>query len=254
MQPIIGMTSNIMNLEFLPDLYHNYVSLNQSYTNVVGKLGGTPIIIPTTEINMNEGIQQSKIIENYVNLIDGLILTGGDDISPHYYGEVIKTTASTASKEKDEIDLLLLKEAYKQGKPILGICRGMQMMNVAFGGSLCQDVSHCDVSVKRHLAKGIPYSGAHQVIIKSESFLGDIFSEVEEINSLHHQAINKLAPKFEAIAWSEDGLIEGIESKEEPLLVGVQWHPELLSGMENIFSKFIDLTIKVREEQETLSA
>lgn len=166
-------------------------------------------------------------LEQVVNICDGLIVTGSSiDINPKYYNEVPKFEVEEKSEEIDTLDFELIKAFDNANKPIMGICRGIQSINVCFGGSLHQDIeNHKLDKEKRHLIK-----------IEKESFLYDCYRQENlEVNSLHHQAINRVADNFRVTAISENGIVEGIEKDN---IVAVQWHPEMMYDMK-FFESFI---------------
>lgn len=170
-------------------------------------------------------------LNTVVNICDGLVVTGrAIDINPKYYGEkVIDSTYLSGYDLEDELDFTLIKAFNEANKPILGICAGIQSINVCFGGSLYQDIPNH--SSKEELK-------IHSIDIQKESFLEKCYkSNRIEVNSFHHQAINKVAPNFKVTATSDDGIIEAIEYNK---ILGVQWHPEKMEDIE-FFKKFIEL-------------
>ena len=170
--------------------------------------------------------------ENY----DGLILAGGEDISPELYGEVNEGLSVGMDTEREKSDLLAVDAFVKMGKPILGICRGMQTLNVLFGGNMIQDLGEkCDT----HTAKG-GVDKRHTVKIESGSLLHKLYGEETEVNSSHHQAVKDVADAFNLTASALDGTAEAIEHKSLKI-VGVQWHPERYDGGEKLVRWFVDL-------------
>lgn len=182
----------------------------------------------------------------YLDIIDGLLLSGGEDISPLLYGENPIKEMGVISEARDSQEYQLFQEALKLDMPVLGICRGIQLMNAVCGGTLFQDIFSQCKNVFGHNAVetpvDVPY---HTVSIEKGSRLYDIFGTHElKVNSFHHQAIKKTAGNFKVAATSQDGIIEGIEDTEKTFVVGVQWHPEDLSAKHTeflkLFKKFID--------------
>lgn len=170
-------------------------------------------------------------LNTVVNICDGLVVTGrAIDINPKYYGEkAIDSTYLSGYDLEDKLDFTLIKAFNEANKPILGICAGIQSINVCFGGSLYQDIPNH--SSKEELK-------IHSIDIQKESFLEKCYkSNRIEVNSFHHQAINKVAPNFNVTATSDDGIIEAIEYNK---ILGVQWHPEKMEDIE-FFKKFIEL-------------
>jgi len=191
-----------------------------AYVNAVIKAGGTPVLIPL--------ITDETHLEEIVARIDGLILSGGGDIDSKFFGEELHPSVDGCDLERDRYDIALVKQAVERQMPVLGICRGSQVINVAFGGNLIQDIpSQVPESTINHNQEEAREIATHTVKIYPESRLHKITqSESVMVNSLHHQAVNVVAPGFEAVAFAEDGVIEAIESTEEKVILGVQWHPE----------------------------
>ncbi|MBI5213505.1 MAG: gamma-glutamyl-gamma-aminobutyrate hydrolase family protein [Nitrospirae bacterium] len=214
MKPIIGITSDIDG-----DLF----KLRQDYVFAVEKSGGLPLIIPPHPPLLKGG--RGGLMDNIpqiADMIDGLLIPGGNDLLPEYYGEEISAPLETlkfVKKERSDFELALLKEVIKRNKPILGICYGMQLINVALGGTLYQDIG---AQIKGALDHK---TGRHAVqISRSLSFIPQ--SSAHTVNSTHHQAVKALADGLEAFALSDDGIVEGIYKKDYNFLIGVQWHPE----------------------------
>ncbi len=218
-----------------------YTKIRCSYVNAVYRAGGTPIIIPPFDTN--------KQLNEYINLIDALVLSGGEDIAPVNYDEDQIIELKNINPDRDKWEISLFKKAYKSGIPILGICRGMQLINVALGGSLYQDINHqlnCDFShlpldLKRR--ENLEYVN-HKVNILKNTYLDKILcSNQLNVNSHHHQAIKKISQKLNVAAKSNCGIIEAVENKEDSFLIGVQWHPEDLidncSCFSNLFAELI---------------
>ena len=170
-------------------------------------------------------------LETVVNICDGLLVTGRSiDVNPKYYGEkAIEATNLKDYNLEDELDFSLIKSFHKVNKPILGICAGIQAINVCFGGSLYQDIQNH--STKEELK-------VHSINIEKDSFLEKCYETNKiEVNSFHHQAINKVAQNFKVTATSEDGMIESIEYNK---ILGVQWHPEQMMDVK-FFKKYMEL-------------
>jgi len=191
-----------------------------AYVNAVVKAGGTPVLIPL--------ITNETALEEILSRIDGLILSGGGDIYSPLFGEKLHPSVVSYDLERDHYEITLVKQAAERQMPILGICRGIQLINVAFGGNLIQDIpSQIPESAVNHNQEEAREVATHSVRITHGTQLHKI-AQTEKImvNSFHHQAIETVAPGFEAVAWAEDGTIEAIESTEEKSILGVQWHPE----------------------------
>lgn len=181
--------------------------------------GGTPIIIP---------INESAYTAAYIQLIDGLLLTGGQDVTPMLYNEEPRKVIGPTSPERDKFEVALIKEAIRQKKPILGICRGLQLINVVLGGSLLQDLSEDESITLQHVQRSQPEFSTHSIKVKSGTHLADTVENNSYVNSIHHQAIKDLGKGLSVSAWSLDNVIEAIEVVDiQQSIIGVQWHPEL---------------------------
>ncbi|KMT61476.1 gamma-glutamyl-gamma-aminobutyrate hydrolase family protein [Paenilisteria newyorkensis] len=234
MTVIIGISGTRRSMEFPQNIFEDRATVNDTYVKAVAKAGGAPIILPVTETGYAKEI---------VAHIDGLILTGGDDISPFLYGEEPLARLSGTLPDRDLYEMELLKETLAQNKPVLAICRGVQLMNVAFGGSLYQDISYAPGIERQHLQHTDPAFPIHSVTTKENSELRAIFGEKTMVNSLHHQVIRNVAAEFHATAWASDGVIEALEREGDLFVVGVQWHPEIMVKQDDemcaLFETFI---------------
>ncbi len=177
-----------------------------------------PVILPV-------GIVEDAVA--YIEQIDVLVLAGGQDIDPKYFHQERHPLLGEVFEARDEFELALIKEAVKQGKSIVGVCRGMQVLNVAFGGTLYQDTSLTDYTLK-HVQSPISLEHpTHDVTIKETSLLRQFLPETYKVNSYHHQFVDQVANHFKVTAHATDGAIEAIESTYYGnTIIGVQWHPE----------------------------
>lgn len=193
-------------------------SLPCEYVDVVRLAGGVPIVLPAVEGEIPEAL----------DTVDALILPGGGDIDPAHYGGVRHEANYGISPERDGFELALARAAIARGDlPILCICRGMQLVNVALGGDL---VSHIPDHFGEAVAHRHPELKAveHPVRIDATSRLAGILGETElAVHSVHHQAVGRLGKGMRAVAWAPDGVVEAMESERHPFLIAVQWHPEL---------------------------
>ena len=229
-KPIIGITSAYEREEELLNYHRTTVSID--YTKSIVATGGIPIVLPVTD--------DRTIIKAQLSLIDGLILSGGADINPLLYGQDFKAGIGTVSPERDNYEMIVLEEFLKTGKAILGICRGHQLLNVYFGGTLFQDAQYYKGELVNHRQKIYPDMVTHKVNILFEAYGREIIT-----NSFHHQFIDKLGDGLTAIAKSNDGVVEAIQMKGHKFLYGIQWHPEMMIARKNeqmkeIFKKFIE--------------
>lgn len=237
-KPIIGISSSLIidQSGMFPGYKRAYV--NKDYVDAVLENGGIPFIIPFSH--------SKYCIRAQVMAIDGLILSGGQDIFPLNYGEEPSQKLGDIFPERDQYEYSLLGEAMKIGIPILGICRGAQIINTYLGGTLNQDLSYMEhsSSILKHWQAHSPELRTHSVVIEKQSKLNKIFTnETILVNSFHHQTINKLGNEIKATAFAKDGVIEAIEHVSYPFMVGIQWHPEMLihtcKNMNNLFLAMI---------------
>ncbi len=211
--------------------------VGQAYVTAIQKAGGMPLLIPTGE--------NSGSLQPLIERLDGILLTGGGDIDPTRFHGQPHPKVYGISPERDALELSLIEEGLSAGKPLLAICRGIQVLNVAFGGSLH---THIEGQVKNSLKHDwfpdYPRDKlAHSISLKKGSILQSIFNQESiEVNSLHHQGINQVGQDLEAIGVAPDGLVEALVVKNADFALGIQWHPECLPenpGMQALFMAFI---------------
>ena len=235
---IIGITANIVRSNNVPCFENcKLIRIFSDYSDSVIRAGGLPVIIPVTDNKI--------VLDDYIDMIDGLIITGGYDINPSRYNEEVHEKLEEISIERDEYEFYLCEKAREKNIATFGICRGHQLINVAYGGSLYQDISLKGGESLKHRQDIIPACATHHVDILKGSNLYEIFGDSAYVNSFHHLAVKKLADGFIISATSEDGVVEAIEKISDDFLVmGVQWHPEALTKdndkMLRIFKYFID--------------
>ena len=188
--------------------------------------------------------------------LDGLFLAGGVDVDPDSYAHARHHLCGRTDLARDAVEIRLAQWAMAEGVPVLGVCRGMQILNVATGGSLLQDCSDCfDGAIKHDYYPTAGYARdflAHTVRIEKGSRLSLLFDAGEaEVNSMHHQGIERLGEGLVATAWSPDGLIEAVEAPGGSFVVGVQWHPEMLiethAGTRRLFRAFVEAASERRQ-------
>lgn len=218
MKPIIGIAANERSM--IEESEHWLTYTPKNFVTHIQEAGGIPLLIPI-------GIIEDA--KAYISRIDKLLLAGGHDVSPQHYGETLHPLIQGTHPERDAFELALIKEAVAQKKPIFGVCRGMQLINVAFGGSLYQDLSLMENPHLKHVQLPTPFRFAtHDVTLNADSQLGKLLGTTYPVNSFHHQAVKEIAKDFQVIATAPDGVVEAIESHAfgAPIL-GIQWHPEL---------------------------
>lgn len=212
MKPVIGLTMfNEKNDDRV------YSSLSNNYINSIRLAGGVPLLIPINEEDINQ----------YIDMVDGVLFTGGGDLAPELYGESPIPELGDVSEERDSFELKLFNKVYEAGKPILGICRGCQLINVALGGTLYQDINAQLDNVEMHSPDKLRDEVQHSVNIDKNSLLYKLLGKEElETNSFHHQAVKALGTNLRVTAKSKDDIIEAYESTNGSKLICVQWHPE----------------------------
>lgn len=216
MKPLIGITT---------DIQEDLLKLKRQYSDCVEKAGGHPVLLPP-----------HKDISSTALRIDALLIPGSDDLHPSYYKEDLNFELKIVNKDKSDFELALFHEIIKLRKPVLGICYGMQLINVALGGALYQDL-------KSQLPEALDHKkGGHKIGLDDNPFIykGDF-----DVNSIHHQAIKTLGKGLKVIACSEDNVIEAVFFDSYPFLLGVQWHPERENNnlASRIFEAFVEASV-----------
>lgn len=228
LKPIIGISSS---------LNEHVLSVPIDYINAITKFGGVPIILPNLQVGA---------IESIVELLDGLLLTGGGDIDPTLFNEEPHQNLGTITPERDEFEIDIIQKMMKLNKPIFGICRGLQILNIAIGGDMYQDIyMQSQNKLLQHTQLAPRSHTSHFVHVSEGSKLSDIVQvEKFKVNSFHHQAVRKIPADFKASAIASDGIIEAFESMNHKFVMGLQWHPECLLSKNDhastaIFEAFI---------------
>lgn len=218
-KPIILIPATYLVPEILP-VFKNYSS-RESNINSVIDAGGIPIIAPYWA--------SEEDIAQMVSMADGVFMAGGEDVEPSEYGEERRPECEASVPERDKFELAIIKEALKQDKPMLCICRGMQILNVALGGTLYQDLKTNMPNAIDHTVYDAYATGSHNVKIEKDSRLyGFMGKEELFVNSLHHQGVKDLADGLKATAKTSDGLVEAVEMPGKTYVLGSQWHPEFM--------------------------
>lgn len=224
MKPLIGITcGTFKDRDWCPPIHGH----RQTYIDSVVAAGGAPFLFPL--------VDDESVLRTLYDRLDGVLLAGGCDVDPQHYGEEPLPQLGSVDALRDRVELLLARWAADEGKPVLGICRGMQVMNVALGGSLYQDIS---AQLSTELVHDSSYTQCdwthmvHPLQLEPTSKLGQLFSATSfPTNSLHHQSLKVVAPGLQAVGWAPDGVIEMIEGTDEQFMVGVQCHPEALQAV-----------------------
>ncbi|MGN7476683.1 gamma-glutamyl-gamma-aminobutyrate hydrolase family protein [Solibacillus silvestris] len=219
MKPIIGLTMYDFDKK---------LDINNAYLTSIEQAGGIPVCIPNATKENAEAL---------LNIIDGLVLIGGADIDPLLFGEEPHRHIGSVVRKRDDSDILLMNEAYNRQMPILGICRGQQIMNVALGGTIIQDIPSQMENALLHKQSSKRAELAHTVEVATPKFKTIFGEDSFRVNTFHHQSVGQLGKGLVVSAIAKDGIIEGIEHESHPYCVAVQWHPEELAPHGNIHAQ-----------------
>jgi putative glutamine amidotransferase len=217
---IIGVTTSVTKPEMTPERAY----VNAAYLRAVQAAGGVPVLLPPQLDPASLAALRERL--------DGLVLTGGGDIAPARFGETPHPAVDDVSEARDALEIDLALHAIDRAVPLLAICRGVQVLNVALGGSLHQDIASDLATDVTHVQAAPRATPTHAVTVQGESRLAATLGALEvQVNSMHHQAVKKLGRGLREVAWAPDGVIEGLEAPEaRGFVLGVQWHPEELVG------------------------
>lgn len=230
MKPLIGLCCGT-------DLERGLSFVAKAYWQAVIAAGGIPCLVPTLE--------EEKEIDQVLLRLNGLVLTGGPDVHPHYFKEEPLPGIGGVDPDRDRFELACLGIALERGIPLLAICRGIQVLNVALGGNVYQDIKTEVSEVLEHSQTAPGWLPWHQISFSPGSLFAKIHgAEQLTVNSFHHQAIKRVAPDLRAVGWSNDGIIEAVESESYPFVLGVQWHPERMWLQDKNYLKEFELLVE----------
>jgi putative glutamine amidotransferase len=242
-KPLIGITTTIKTRSDGIDVYAAYVA----NVSAVERAGGLPVMIPCA-------IDTNTLREMYER-IDGILLPGGGDVDPDAYHAAPHAKTANIDRARDQAEMALARWSAAENRPLFAICRGHQVVNVALGGSLIQDIpSQIDTPITHQSLQSPVQRDAllHPVKIMPGTLLSAIMGkQQEEVNSIHHQAIDRLAPSLVVTASSDDGIIEAAEMPGHQFYLSVQWHPEDLqhmTSMQNLYSAFVTAASQGRSQ------
>lgn len=227
MQPVIGLTMYDIDKK---------LDINNVYLESVEIAGGIPICLPNAT---------AENVDALLDRVDGIILIGGEDIDPDLFGEEPHQNIGRIVRKRDDSDLLFMKRAFERDLPILGVCRGMQIMNVFFGGTIIQDIPSQVEGAIGHKQASKRGALAHSVEVVTPKLKTIFEDEVFRVNTFHHQSVGMLGEGLTLSAVAKDGVIEAIEHEDHPYCISVQWHPEELAPLGNLhaqrlFSSFVE--------------
>lgn len=245
-RPLIGITTqSLHSIDGIPDGLPSSWVMNQRYAHTVAAAGGVPVLVPLLW-------EDPDTLRALYDRLDGVFIPGGVDMDPATFHEAPHAKLGRIDPPRDATELMLARWSVDDGKPLFGLCRGLQVINVALGGTLHQDLAAEMPGAIKH--DYFPNAGftrehlAHDVRIEPSSRLGRIVGDQTlPVNSMHHQGIRTLGEGLTATAFAPDGLIEALESSNDQYLVAVQWHPEALADrdakMAALFHSFIQATV-----------
>jgi len=221
-RPLIGITTDIKDGHFV---------IEDAYARAVAKAGGIPVLIPSMP-------ESPELLKEAASRIQGLLLPGSRDMDPGFYHEEPHPELRPMSIERTESEFIVLRESCERKIPVLGICGGMQLLNVFLGGSLYQDITS-------FLPDALPHEkgAVHDIVIEDDTLLGGILgAEKLAVKSYHHQAVKDIGRGLRVSATAPDGIVEGIESREASYILGIQWHPERedSESADRIFKSFVE--------------
>ncbi|TQR21316.1 gamma-glutamyl-gamma-aminobutyrate hydrolase family protein [Psychrobacillus vulpis] len=245
MKPLIGICANYLSNDAagmqagIGAKYQEWQLLADDYIVAIERAGGVPVILPITE--------DIETLSPLIEKLDGVLFTGGSDIDPNYYGEFPRFGLGLIEPRRDNHEIKLAQKILLDTTlPVLGICRGMQLLTVATGGTLYQDLqSQKPEGINHSVKQALRHHPFHPVKIEKDSKLFEIY-QVDEIgvNSFHHQAVKDIGNGFKATMKAPDGIIEAVEWEEDRFIVAVQWHPEMMEGklasIRPIFTAFVE--------------
>ncbi len=245
MAPVIGVTATLKeDLETTATRpLGKFIRTDFDYVEGVAQAGGVPVVLPPVVGHRDAG--------DIVGSLDGLLLSGGSDLHPSYYGEEPLPELDIVIPERDEFEVALLKAALRRGIPIFGICRGMQVLNAALGGTLYQDIpSQLGPEGLRHCQETPKWQATHEVEVRGGSAAAGITGgDTVKVNSYHHQAIKDLAEDLVVSAYAADGIVEAVESRDlsSRWIVAVQWHAEAMRGAGVEHRRFFEAHVDAAE-------
>lgn len=232
-RPVIGIVGNLLIEQggFSPGMERSYV--NNDYVGAVERAGGIPYILP---------VVRQDVAEMQTERVDALLISGGYDIDPLLYGEEPHRLLEFVYRDTDIFQLRTIQTALRRGQPILGICKGIQLLNVACGGTIYQDLSEIPDSFVKHSQNRKRSCPSHTVVAEENSIIARLFGKTFLVNSYHHQALKEIGRDLMVTSRAMDGVVESVEMAGETFVAGVQWHPEMMAASgDEMLSLFLHL-------------
>jgi putative glutamine amidotransferase len=250
-KPVIGVTMGMAMEDHNPEIHPGYrfEYLKQQYYEILEECGAVIIPLPNTSCTDHS--------DYYINMIDGLLIVGGEDVEPGLYGMERSKLAGASNIRRDNFEREMVFKAVSRNVPILAICRGHQLVNVTFGGSLYQDLSERQEETLNHLqTPECDFSNIHDVELIEDSRLCRLAKKKQvKVNSAHHQIVRNIPKGLKAVAFASDGVVEALEGTDNGYIQTVQWHPEMDNDDRftvNLFKDFIDNTREYRKKNRPI--
>lgn len=237
-KPLIALTCGRRNLATEAGALQTVLTgCDMQYVDAVVRAGGAPLLVPC--------VSDPQILEAVAGRTDGVLLTGGGDVSPMEYGEEPHPKTSLQDPVRDALELGLARLAVERGLPLLGVCRGIQTLNIALGGTLVQDIPSQVTGALLHSARPVVPTGIHSVSVEPGSLLARVMGEAPlAVNSYHHQAVKDLGRGLRVNCTALDGVIEGVEAEDGRPILAVQFHPEELAARDARFQSLFDWLVR----------
>jgi putative glutamine amidotransferase len=242
-RPVIGIVGNLLVEQggFSPGIERSYV--NNDYVAAVERAGGIPLIIPV--------VRGQDVAEEQTECVDALLVSGGYDIDPLLYGEEPHKGLEFVYRDTDISQLRTIKTALAKGQPVLAICKGIQLLNVACGGTIYQDLSEIPDSFVKHSQNRKRSCPSHTVVAEEGSVIAELLGTSFPVNSYHHQAVKDVGRGLKVTSRAMDGVVESLEMEGEPFVAGVQWHPEMMMSEGD---EMLPLFLRLVEEAKKYAA
>ena len=244
-RPVIGIVGNLLIEQggFAPGLERSYA--NNDYVAALERSGAIPVILPV--------VRGQDVAERQTERVDGLLISGGYDIDPLLFGEEPRRGLDYVYRDTDIFQLRTIQTALRRNQPLLGICKGLQLLNVACGGTIFQDLSEVPDAFIKHSQNRKRSCPSHTVVAEEGSLVAELLGASFPVNSYHHQSVKDVGRGLLVTSRAMDGVVESLEVEDAPFGVGVQWHPEMLmlagDEMMPLFARFVEESRQFMEKQ-----